>query len=155
MTPEAVLARLGLELPTPNTPVGAYVMATQAGPLLFVSGHGAFREGSPVHLGRLGADLSTAQGAAAAEVVMLNLLATVKARLGELSRVARFLKVVVFVSSTEDFAEQHLVADGATNLLLQVFGDEAGRPARSAVGVAGLPLGFAVEIEAVLEIGPE
>ena len=155
MTPEDALARLGLELPTPNTPVGSYVMATQTGPLLFVSGHGAFRDGSPVHLGRLGADLSTREGAAVAEVVMLGLLATVKARLGELSRVARFVKVVVFVSSTAEFAEQHVVADGATNLLVEVFGEDAGRPARSAVGVAGLPLGFAVEIEAVLEVRPE
>jgi enamine deaminase RidA (YjgF/YER057c/UK114 family) len=155
MTPEAALDRLGLVLPTPNAPVGSYMMATQAGSLLFVSGHGAFRDGRPVHLGRLGADVSTAQGAAIAEVVMLNLLATVKAELTDLSRVARWLKVVVFVNSTRDFSEQHLVADGATRLLVRVFGERIGRPARSAVGVAALPLGFAVEIEAVLEVAPE
>jgi enamine deaminase RidA (YjgF/YER057c/UK114 family) len=130
-------------------------MATQAGSMLFVSGHGAFGDGRPLHTGRLGADVSTTQGAAIAEVVMLNLLATVKSQLSDLSRVTRWLKVVVFVNSTADFSEQHLVADGATRLLARVFGDEIGRPARSAMGVAALPLGFAVEIEAVLEVAPE
>lgn len=154
MTPEQALAELGLVLPTPNPPVGSYSMASQVGPMLFVSGHGAFDDGRPIHTGRLGSDLSTAQGAAVAEVVMLNLVATVKAELGQLTRVARCVKVVVFVSSTPDFTEQHLVANGATDLLARVFGADVGRPARSAVGVAALPLGFAVEIEAIFEVDP-
>lgn len=138
-----------LDLPTPNVPVGSYSMAVQAGDLLHVSGHGAFEDGVPVQTGRLGESMSTEQGALAAEAVMRNLLATVRAELGDLNRVTRFLKVVVFVNSTPDFTEQHLVANGATDLLARVFGPDA-RPARSAVGVASLPLGFAVEIEAVV-----
>ena len=83
---------------------------------------------------------------------MLNLLATVKAEVGDLSHVSRFVKVMVFVNSAPDFAEQHLVANGATDLLVRAFGDRIGRPARSAVGVSALPLGFAVEIEAIVEV---
>ena len=143
---------LDLTLPAVNVPVGSYVMAVRTGDLLFLSGHGAFEDGRPVHTGRLGETMTTEQGARAAEAVMLNLLATVRAELGDLSRVARVVKVVVFVSSTPHFTEQHLVANGATDLLVRVFGP-AGRPARSAIGVASLPLGFAVEVEAVVEIG--
>lgn len=154
MTPEEALDRAGLALPEVNRPVANYVMSVRTGPLLFVSGHGAFVEGRPVHTGRLGEDLAVEDGRLAAQAVMLNLLATVRAELGSLSAVVRFLKVVVFVSSTPDFTAQHLVADGATDLLVRAFGDEVGRPARSAVGVAALPLGFAVEIEAVVEAAP-
>ena len=139
-------------LPAPNAPVGSYVMAVRTGDLLFVSGHGAFEDGQPVHTGRLGTTMTTEQGARAAEAVMLNLLATVRAELGDLSRVAKVVKVVVFVNSAPDFTEQHVVANGATDLLAKAFGD-AGRCARSAVGMASLPLGFAVEIEAVIQIG--
>jgi enamine deaminase RidA (YjgF/YER057c/UK114 family) len=143
---------LDLTLPAVNVPVGSYVMAVRTGDLLFLSGHGAFEDGRPVHTGRLGETMTTEQGARAAEAVMLNLLATVRAELGDLSRVARVVKVVVFVNSTPHFTEQHLVANGATDLLARVFGPP-GRPARSAIGVASLPLGFAVEVEAVVEIG--
>ena len=141
-----------LLLPAANVPVGSYAMAVRTGDLLFLAGHGAFEDGRPVHTGRLGETMTTEQGARAAEAVMLNLLATARADLGDLSRVARVVKVVVFVNSTPDFTEQHLVANGATDLLARVFGP-AGRPARSAIGVSALPLGFAVEIEAVVEIG--
>ena len=140
-----------LVLPEANVPVGSYSMAVPSGNLLFVSGHGAFEDGQPCHLGRLGESLTTEEGARAAEVVMLNLLATLDRELGDLDRVARFVKLVVFVSSTPEYAEQHLVANGATDLLARRFGDRIGKPARSAVGVAALPLGFAVEIEAVVE----
>ncbi|HVK26574.1 MAG TPA: RidA family protein [Actinokineospora sp.] len=140
-----------LALPAPNAPVGGYLMAVRDGDLLFLSGHGAFDDGRPVHVGRLGETMTTAQGMRAADAVTRSLLATVRAELGDLSKVDRVLKVVVFVNSTPDFTEQHLVADGATDLLVTVFG-EAGRPARSAIGVAALPLGFAVEIEAVIRI---
>jgi enamine deaminase RidA (YjgF/YER057c/UK114 family) len=141
-----------LPLPEANRPVGSYVMAVRTGDLLFVSGHGAFENGEPRHLGRLGESLSTEQGAKAAKAVMLNLLATVREEVGDLDRVVRFVKLLVFVSSAPGFNEQHLVANGATDLLVRLFGDVVGRPARSAVGVAALPLGFAVEIEAVLEV---
>jgi enamine deaminase RidA (YjgF/YER057c/UK114 family) len=143
---------LDLSLPDPHSPVGSYVMAVRTGSLLFVSGHGAFSDGAPIHTGRLGESLTTEQGKHAAETVMRNLLATVRDELGDLGHVARVVKVVVFVSSTPEFAEQHLVANGATDLLVEVLGDAVGRPARSAIGVAALPLGFAVEIEAVVEV---
>ena len=151
MTPEDTLERAGFTLPEVTKPVANYVMAAWTGSLLFVSGHGAFDRGSPVHTGRLGADLTTEDGRLAAQAVMLNLLATVRAQLGSLSAVERVVKVVVFVNSTPAFTQQHLVADGATDLLICAFGDTIGRPARSAVGVAALPLGFAVEIEAVFQ----
>ena len=141
-----------IALPEVNRPVGSYTMAVRTGDLLFLSGHGAFEDGTPTHLGRLGESLMTAEGARAAESVMRNLLATVRDQLGDLDRVARVVKVVVFVNSTPDFTEQHLVANGATDLLVEVFGEPAGKPARSAIGVASLPLGFAVEIEAVVEV---
>jgi enamine deaminase RidA (YjgF/YER057c/UK114 family) len=152
MTPEATLQRDRVVLPTPHPAVGTYAMTARTGSLLFLSGHGAFDDDGPIHTGRLGEDLSTAEGAAAAEAVMLNLLATVKAEVGDLSRIAHFVKVVVFVNSAPHFHEHHLVANGATDLLVRAFGDRIGRPARSAVGVAALPLGFAVEIEAVVEV---
>lgn len=142
------------DLPAPNTPVGAYAMAVRTGDLLFVSGHGAFEDGAPVQLGRLGETMSTDEGARAAELVMANLLATVRAELGNLDQVARVVKVLVFVNSAPGFTEQHLVANGATEFLVRVFG-EAGRGARSAIGVAALPLGFAVEVEAVFEVRPQ
>jgi enamine deaminase RidA (YjgF/YER057c/UK114 family) len=145
--------RADLELPAANTPVGSYVMAVRAGELMHVAGHGAFEDGRPVHLGRLGETMTTEQGAAAAAAVTRNLLATVLKELGDLARVERVVKVVVYVSSTPGFTEQHLVANGATDLLAEVFGP-AGVPARSAIGVAALPLGFAVEVEAVLLVRP-
>jgi enamine deaminase RidA (YjgF/YER057c/UK114 family) len=152
MTPEATLEQDGVLLPTRHPAVGTYDMAVRSGSLLFVSGHGASDNGRPIHTGRLGEQLSTAEGTAAAEAVMLNLLATVKAEVSDLSRVARFVKVVVYVNSAPHYTEQHVIADGATDLLVRAFGDRIGRPARSAVGVAALPLRFAVEIEAVVEV---
>jgi enamine deaminase RidA (YjgF/YER057c/UK114 family) len=119
--------------------------------LLFLSGHGSFVDGEPAHLGTLGANLSTEDGYRAAKVVLLNLLGTAKAEVGELSRIARWVKLTVLVNATPDFTEHHLVANGATDLLVAAFG-EIGRPARTAMGVSSLPLGFAVEIEAVAEV---
>jgi len=139
-------------LPPPARAVGTYEMAVRSGSLLFVSGHGAFDNATPIHLGRLGESLTTEQGARAAEAAMLGLLATVEDELGDLERVARMVKVVVFVSSAPSYVEQHIVANGATDLLVRILGESRGRPARSAIGVAALPLGFAVEIEAVVEI---
>lgn len=150
MSPEDRLTQLGLKLPEANAPVGSYRMARRSDATLFVSGHGAFHAGVPMHTGRLGESLTTQQGADAARDVMLHLLATVRAEVGALARV-RFSKVVVLVSSTPEYVEQHLVANGATDLLVAVFGED-GRPARTTMGVAALPLGFAVEIEAQLQV---
>jgi enamine deaminase RidA (YjgF/YER057c/UK114 family) len=151
MPPEQALADAGLALPALHPAVANYAMAVRTGSLLFLSGHGSFVDGQPAYLGKLGADLSTDDGYQAAKVVLLNLLATVRAEVGELSRVARWIKLVVLVNATPDFTEQHLVANGATDLLAATFGD-IGRPARTAMGVAALPLGFAVEIEGVVEV---
>lgn len=143
---------IDLTLPPPARAVGTYAMAVRTGGLLFVSGHGAFEDGRPIHTGRLGETLTTEQGARAAEAVMLGLLATAQDELGDLERVQQVVKVVVFVNSTPAFTEQHVVANGATDLLARVLGTQRGRPARSAIGVAALPLGFAVEVEAILQI---
>lgn len=151
MTPEDRLQEAGLELPVPHVPVGSYRMARRVGHSLWVSGHGAFSDGVPMHVGRLGDTMTTAQGAAAARDVMLQLLATVRADVGDLSRTMP-TKIVVLVNSSPDFDEQHLVANGATDVLIDLFGDEHGRPARTAMGVAALPLGFAVEIEGLFEL---
>jgi enamine deaminase RidA (YjgF/YER057c/UK114 family) len=142
---------LNLTLPDPNVPVGSYLMSVRTGDLVYLSGHGAFEDGLPVQTGRLGESMTTEQGVRAADAVMLNLLATIRSELGDLSRIARVVKVVVFVNSAPGFTEQHVVANGATDLLATVLG-EKGRAARSAIGVAALPLGFAVEIEAVVEV---
>jgi enamine deaminase RidA (YjgF/YER057c/UK114 family) len=142
---------LDLTLPDPNVPVGSYLMSVRTGDLVYLSGHGAFEDGLPVQTGRLGESMTTEQGVRAAHAVMLNLLATIRSELGDLSRIARVVKVVVFVNSAPGFTEQHVVANGATDLLATVLG-EKGRAARSAIGVAALPLGFAVEIEAVVEV---
>jgi len=116
-----------------------------------VSGHGAFVDGKPAHTGKVGAEVTVADGQKAAEAVMLNLLGTLKAELGDLSRISRFVKLLVFVNSTPEFAEHHLVANGATDLLVKAFGD-VGRPTRSAVGMASLPFNFSVELEAMIEL---
>jgi len=151
MNPEEVLNREGLTLPVPHPVVANYVKTVRTGSLLFVSGHGPFVDGRPEHIGKLGADVTVDGGRDAAQMVMMNILGTLKSELGELSRINRFVKLLVLVNATPDFAEHHLVADGATDLLVKVFG-EIGRPARSAVGVASLPFDFSVEIEAVVEV---
>jgi enamine deaminase RidA (YjgF/YER057c/UK114 family) len=151
MTPEERLGAAGFALPAAHPIVANYAMTVRTGPLLFVSGHGPFVDGQPAHVGRLGADLDVEGGRRAAEVVILNLLATVKAELTELSQISRFVKLLVLVNATAEFAEHHLVANGATDILVAAFGD-LGRPARSAVGVSSLPFGFAVEIEAVVAL---
>lgn len=151
-TPEERLEALGLTLPDPAVAVGSYAMYVRTGPWLQLAGHGAFDRGRPTHLGRVGRELSTEEGAIAARDAMLGLLATVRGELGSLSAVARFVRVAVYVRSAPGFAEQHLVANGATDLLVRVFGDAIGSPARTALGVAELPLGFAVELDAVVEV---
>lgn len=151
ITPEERLERHGLRLPVPHPVVANYVRTARVGSLLFVSGHGPFVGGKPAHMGKLGAGVTLEQGQRAAETVMLNLIGTLKEELGELSRISRFVKVLVLVNAAADFAEHHLVANGATDLLILAFGD-VGRTTRSAVGVSSLPFDFAVEAEAVVEL---
>jgi len=151
MSPEEILRADGIEIPIPSPAVANYVRAVRVGSLLFVSGHGPMKNGKPAIVGKLGANLSIEDGRKAAELVTINILATLKAELGQLSRVKRVVKLLVMVNATPEFTEHPKVADGSTDLLVKVFGD-AGRPARSAVGMPSLPFNIAVEIEGVVEV---
>ena len=151
-TVAARLAELGHVLPQPAAPVAAYVPTVEAGGLLHVSGQLPFIGGALV-TGRLGDDVSLEQGAAAAQACGLMLLAQAKAALGSLDRVVRVVKLGAFINSTGDFTDQPKVANGASELMVAAFGD-AGKHARSAVGVPVLPLGAAVEIDAVFAVRP-
>ena len=145
------LDALGITLPPVAVPAAAYVPFAQSGKLVFLSGHIAKKDGKP-WVGQLGADMSTEEGAAAARAVAIDLLGTLQAAVGELSRVKRIVKVLSLVNSTATYTEQHLVTNGCSNLLGEVFGSEAGAHARSAFGVAQLPLGACVEIELIAEV---
>jgi enamine deaminase RidA (YjgF/YER057c/UK114 family) len=149
---ERRLAALGLELPAPAAPVAAYVPVVIAGGLAHVSGQLPFIDGRLV-TGRLGEDLSVEDGAAAARACGLMILAQLKAALGSLERVERVVKLGAFVNSTGAFVDQPKVANGASELMAAVFGD-AGKHARSAVGVPVLPLGAAVEVDAIVAVSP-
>ena len=151
MSIESRLAELGVTLPTPWSPVANYVPARLSGDHLYLSGHVARRDGS-VLVGRFGADLSSDDGYAAARSVALDLLASAQAALGSLDRVRMVLKLTGFVNSTPEFTDQPAVMNGASDLLVAVFGEERGKHARSAVGVTQLPLGAALEVEAILAI---
>jgi enamine deaminase RidA (YjgF/YER057c/UK114 family) len=147
---EARLVELGITLPEPAAPVAAYVPVVIAGGLAHVSGQLPFVGGQLV-TGRLGEDVSLEDGTAAARACGLMLLAQVRAALGSLDQVTRVVKLGAFVNSTGDFTDQPKVANGASELMAEVFGD-AGRHARSAVGVPVLPLGAAVEVDAIFEV---
>lgn len=148
------LAELGITLPPVAVPAAAYVPFVRTGSLVFLSGHIAKKDGRP-WVGQLGRDMDTAGGQAAARAVAVDLLGTLHAACqaagGDLNRVRRIVKLMSLVNSTADFTEQHLVTNGASELLGQVFG-ERGQHARSAFGVAQIPLGACVEIELIAEI---
>jgi enamine deaminase RidA (YjgF/YER057c/UK114 family) len=149
-TVEARLAELGLILPVAAAPVAAYVPVVEAGGLAHVSGQLPFIDGKLV-TGRLGENVSTEEGYAAARACGLMLLAQLKAALGSLDRVERIVKLGAFINSTGDYTDQPKVANGVSELMVAVFGD-AGKHARSAVGVPVLPLGAAVEVDAIVAI---
>lgn len=145
------LKQLNITLPPVAVPAAAYVPWVQTGNLVFLSGHIARKDGKP-YVGQLGKNLSTDEGKAAARGVAIELMGTLQAACGgDLNRVQRIVKVMSLVNSTSDFTEQHLVTNGASELLGEVFG-EAGQHARSAFGVAQIPLGACVEIELIAEI---
>ena len=144
------LEALKIFLPKVEPPVAAFVPVVHTGNLLFVSGHIAKKEGKP-WAGKFGESLFTAQGKEAARGIAIELLATLHAALGDLNKIARIVKLLVLVNSASTFTEQHLVANGASELLVEVFG-EKGAHARSAFGVAQIPLGACVEIELVAEV---
>jgi enamine deaminase RidA (YjgF/YER057c/UK114 family) len=151
MSIEQRLAEIGVTLPQPAAPVAAYVPAVEQGGLLHISGQISFAEDGSLIKGRLGEDMDLDAGMAAARRCGIMLLAQIKAALGDLERVERIVKLGVFVSSTPDFTDQPKVANGASELMQEVFG-EPGRHARSAVGVTVLPLGVAVEVDAIVAI---
>ena len=154
MTIASRLEELGITLPAPAAPVAAYVPAVEANGLLHISGQLPFREDGSLITGRLGESIDAAAGAEAARRCGIMLVAQIKAALGgELDRVERIVKLGAFIASDPAFTEQPKVANGASELMLALFG-EAGRHARSAVGVPVLPLGAAVEIDAIVAIRP-
>jgi enamine deaminase RidA (YjgF/YER057c/UK114 family) len=153
MGAEARLKDKGITLPTPTTPLANYVGAVQTGNLLFLSGHGPFRpQGKFTHVGKVGGELTLEQGYQVAREVGLNLLATARAALGSLDRVKRVVKVLGMVNAVDGFGEYPKVINGFSDLMVEVFGETIGKHARSAVGMAGLPLGIPVEIEMILEV---
>jgi enamine deaminase RidA (YjgF/YER057c/UK114 family) len=145
------LQDLGITLPPVAIPAAAYVPFVRTGNLVFLSGHIAKKDGQP-WVGQLGCDLATAEGQQAARAVAIDLLGTLQVAAGGLDNVSRIVKVMSLVNSTPDFTEQHLVTNGASQLLAQVFGDTVGAHARSAFGVAQIPLGACVEIELIAEL---
>lgn len=144
------LQRLGITLPVPAPPLAAFQLWVQSGNLLYVSGHIAKRDGTP-WAGQLGRELATADGKEAARLVAIDLLGTLQAATGDLERIRRIVKLTVLVNSAPDFKEQHLVANGASELFAAVLGD-LGKHARSAYGTAQLPFGSCVEIELIAEV---
>ena len=145
------LKSLDITLASPVAPAAAYVMYVQTGNLVFLSGHIAKKDGAP-WVGQLGKNISTEEGKQAARSIAIDLIGTLQAACGgDLTRVKRIVKVMSLVNSTPDFTEQHLVTNGCSELLGEVFGD-AGKHARSAFGVAQIPLGSCVEIEMIAEI---
>ena len=144
------LKALGIQLPDVATPAAAYLPYMRTGNLIFLSGHIAKKDGK-VWVGQLGKTMNTAEGQQAARAVAIDLLGTLNAAAGGLDRVVRIVKVMSLVNSTADFTEQHLVTNGCSELLAEVFG-ESGRHARSAFGVAQIPLGACVEIELIAEV---
>ncbi len=149
---EARLASLGVTLPEAPSPVANYVPTLLSGNLLFISGQISKGADGNVIKGRLGAELTVAQGREAARASALAILAQAKAALGELDRIAQVVKLTGFVAATPDFTEHPQVINGASDLMVEVLGD-AGRHTRAAVGVASLPMGCAVEVDAILMIG--
>ena len=152
MSAEAKLKELGITLPAPPKPLGNYVPGVRVGNLLFLSGHGPIRvEGKPLARGKVGRDLSTEEAYKMAREVGVNLLGSARHLLGSLDRVKRVVKVLGMVNSAEGFGDQPKVINGFSDLMVEVFG-EGGRHARSAVGMAELPMSIPVEIEMILEV---
>jgi enamine deaminase RidA (YjgF/YER057c/UK114 family) len=151
MSISARLQALGIVLPPLAVPAAAYVPFVRTGNLVFISGHIARREGKP-WVGQLGLTMATEEGQAAARAIAIDLLGTLQAAVGDLEQVTRIVKVMSLVNSTPSFTEQHLVTNGCSQLLGEVFGPQIGAHARSAFGVAQIPMGACVEIELIAEV---
>jgi enamine deaminase RidA (YjgF/YER057c/UK114 family) len=152
MTVKDRLQALGIVLPPVAVPAAAYVPFVCTGSMVFLSGHIAKQSGKP-WVGQLGLTMATDEGKAAARAVAVDLLGTLQAAAGDLARVKRIVKVLSLVNSTATFTEHHLVTNGCSELLVEVFGPQIGAHARSAFGVAQLPMGSCVEIELIAELG--
>ncbi len=146
------LTQLGISLPAVSVPAAAYVPFVQTGNLVFLSGHLAKRDGKP-WVGQLGVDIGTDEGRKAARAIAIDLLGTLHAAVGDLNKIMRIVKVMSLVNSAPTFTEQHLVTNGASELFAEVFGAVKGAHARSAFGVAQIPMGACVEIELIAEVG--
>ena len=151
MTPSQRLAELNLTLPSVATPVGSYVPARQSGRHIFTSGQLSLRDGKVVYAGKVPRDVSVEEAADGAGMAVLNALAAVAGVAGGLDGIVRVVRLCVYVNSSPGFTEQPKVANGASDLLVKIFGD-AGRHARAAVGVAALPLDAAIELELMVEV---
>ena len=147
----AKLKTLGITLPAVSTPAAAYLPFVQTGKLIFLSGHLAKKDGKVI-VGQLGKNTSLEEGKQAARAIAIDLMGTLHAAVGDLNKVKRIVKVMGLVNSTADFTDQHLVTNGCSELLVEVFGD-VGKHARSAFGVAQIPMGACVEIEMIAEVG--
>ncbi|MBV8610403.1 MAG: RidA family protein [Singulisphaera sp.] len=152
MGADARVAELQLELPPAPKPVATYVTALRLGDLLYVSGHGPLRPDGSLILGRVGADCDVTVGQTAARQTGLAILATLRGHLGSLDRVVRLVKALGMVNCTPDFKDHPQVINGFSNLMVEVFGEDAGKGARSAVGMGSLPDGITVEIEAIFQV---
>ncbi|MEL6947333.1 MAG: RidA family protein [Pseudomonadota bacterium] len=150
MTPEEKLASMGITLPNPAAPAANYVPFTMSGNLLVISGQIPMGENGPEFIAKLGDTADLATGQAAAKLCAINILAQAKAALGDLSRIKQVLKIQGFVNATSDFTDHPKVVNGASDFLVEALGD-AGRHARAAVGMSSLPLGVAVEVDAMIE----
>jgi enamine deaminase RidA (YjgF/YER057c/UK114 family) len=150
-TPAQRLQALGITLPPLSVPAAAYVPFVRTGNLIFISGHIARKDGKP-WVGQLGLTMATAEGQAAARAIAIDLMGTLQAAVGDLTKVKRIVKVMSLVNSTPTFTEQHLVTNGCSQLLGEIFGPEVGAHARSAFGVAQIPMGACVEIELIAEV---
>jgi len=151
MSAEQKLKELGIVLPQPPKPVANYLPAVRIGNLLFVSGHGPYDDGNTKMSGKVGRELTVEEGYQVARNVAINCLASVKATIGDLDKVRRVIKLLGMVNCTDDFKEQPKIMNGCSDLLIAIFGD-AGKHARSAVGMQALPNQIPVEIEMILEI---
>lgn len=149
--PEERLRTLGLTLPAPPPALAHYELAMRSGSLVYLAGHAPLRDGAYAYIGKVGRELTEEQGYQAARLTALNMLSTLKAELGELAEVRRVVKLFAMVNTTEEFTRMPDVINGASDLFIEVFGD-AGRHARSAVGMQQLHYGMAIEIEGVFEV---
>ena len=153
MSAEEKLAERGIVLPVPPSPIGNYVGAVRAGNLLFLAGHIPIDEkGKPKHVGKVGEEVGAEEGYQAARLVGLNLLGTTRKHIGSLDNVGRIVKVLGMVNAAPGFTEVPKIINGFSDLIVDIFGEEVGRHARSAVGVSELPMNVPVEIEMILEL---